>query len=97
MASTDRYGDRVAAEGAARGVAGRATFAVLSLTHNYKVIIAREAPRAEMQASVGVGDRGHDLDAIPEPRSAVSEVELCISSFDYCKVGDVRIVMMIFQ
>ena len=32
--------------------AGRATFAVLSLTHNYKVI-AREAPRAEMQASVG--------------------------------------------
>ena len=50
-----------------------------------------------MQAWVGVGDRGHDLDAIPEPRSAVSEVELCISSFDYCKVGDVRIVMMNFQ
>jgi hypothetical protein len=29
-----------------------------------------------MQASVG--DRGHDLDAIPEATSAVSEVELCI-------------------
>ena len=81
MPSTDRYGDRVAAEGAARGVAGRATFAVLSLTHNYKVI-AREAPRAEMQA--WVGDRGYDLDAIPEPRSAVSEVELCISSSEQC-------------
>ena len=45
-----------------------------------------------------IGDRGHDLDAIArKPRSAVSEVELCISSFDYCKVGDVRIVMMNFQ
>ena len=42
---------------------------------NYKVI-ARGAPRAEMQA--WVGDRGYDLDAIPEARSAVSEVELCI-------------------
>ena len=27
-----------------------------------------------------VGGHGHDLDAIPEARSAVSEVELCISS-----------------
>jgi len=45
----------------------------------------------------GSADRGHDLDAIPEPSSAVFEVELCISSFDYCKVGDVRIVMMNFQ
>ena len=44
-----------------------------------------------------VGGHGHDLDAIPEARSAVSEVELCISSFDYCKVRDVRIVMMNFQ
>ena len=59
---------------------------------NYKVIAA---PRAEMHA--WIGDGGHDLDAIPEPRSAVSEVELCIASFDYCKVGDVRIVMMNFQ
>ena len=41
-----------------------------------------------------IGDRGHDLDAIPEPTSAVSEVELCISSFDYCNV---MVVMMNFQ
>ena len=27
-----------------------------------------------------IGDRGYDLDAIPEARSAVSEVELGISS-----------------
>ena len=45
-----------------------------------------------------IGDRSvQELDAIPQARSAVSEVELCISSFDYCKVGDVRIVMMNFQ
>ena len=73
--------------------AGRATFAVLSLTHNYKVI-AREVPRAEMQACMG--DRGHDLDAIPEPTSAVYGIELCISSSEDA-LEVVRIVMMNFQ
>ena len=38
-----------------------------------------------MQA--GVGDSGHDLDAIPEPTSAVSEVELHISSSEQCVGG----------
>ena len=43
-----------------------------------------------------IGDRGHDLDAIPEPTSAVSEVELCISSSEDA-LEVVRIVMMNFQ
>mgnify|MGYP004101754265 CR=1 FL=1 len=96
MPSTDPQVRRSRRDGGRRAWrADRATFAVLSLTHNYKVI-ASEAPRAEMHA--WIGDRGHDLDAIArKARSAVSEVELCISSFDYCKVGDVRIVMMNFQ
>ena len=31
-----------------------------------------------------IGDRGYDLDAIPEARSAVSEVELGIASSEQC-------------
>ena len=94
VSSTDPQVRRSRRDGGRRAWrAGRATFAVLSLTHNYKVI-AREVPRAEMQASIG--DRGHDLDAIPEPRSAVSGIELCISSSEDA-LEVVRIVMMNFQ
>ena len=95
MPSTDPQVRRSGRSGGRRAWrAGRATFAVLSLTHNYKVI-ASEAPRAEMHASIG--DRGHDLDAIPEPRSAVSEVELCISSSEDALEQSSMIVMMNFQ
>ena len=47
-----------------------------------------------MQACMG--DRGHDLDAIPEPTSAVYGIELCISSSEDA-LEVVRIVMMNFQ
>ena len=42
-------------------------------------------------------DPGEPATAALLPAEAMEEVELCISSFDYCKVGDVRIVMMNFQ
>ena len=44
-----------------------------------------------------VGGHGHDLDAIPEARSAVSEVELCISSSEDALEQSWMKVMMNFQ
>ena len=44
-----------------------------------------------------IGDHGHDLDAIPEPRSAVSEVELCIRALSNALEESSMIVMMNFQ
>ena len=43
----------------------------------------------------GSADRGHDLDATPEPSSAVFDVELCISSSQH--ETSWMIVMMNFQ
>ena len=48
-----------------------------------------------MQACMG--DRGHDLDAIPEPTSAVYGIELCISSSEDALEQSWMIVMMNFQ
>ena len=44
-----------------------------------------------------IGDRGHDLDAIPEPRSAVSGIELCISALRMRLEESWMKVMMNFQ
>ena len=93
VSSTDPQVRRSRRDGGRRAWrAGRATFAVLSLTHNYKVIAA---PRAEMHA--WIGDGGHDLDAIPEPRSAVSGIELCISALRMRLEESWMVVMMNFQ
>ena len=44
-----------------------------------------------------IGDRGYDLDAIPESRSAVSEVELCIRALSNALETSWMVVMMNFQ
>ena len=44
-----------------------------------------------------IGDRGHDLDAIPEPTSAVSGIELCISALSNALETSWMVVMMNFQ
>ena len=44
-----------------------------------------------------VGDRGYDLDAIPEPASVVSGIELCISALRMRLEESWMVVMMNFQ